>query len=162
MWVVRFISRRGGREPSWDCTKGDFAAELTANTGVMTAIVSAGMAELASAYPAAGAQYYWSFMVSSPKQRPFAAYVNGWMSVLGWWLGLASVCNFIASMVLASVTLWYPGYTIQHWQQWLVFVAIVWLAVAINVFASGLIPAFNEMIRTLCSTLCSPFDFSGT
>src|ERR1700760_1653395 len=31
--------------------------------GAMTMVVSAGMAELASAYPVAGAQYYWSFMV---------------------------------------------------------------------------------------------------
>lgn len=42
--------------------------------GVMTAIVTAGMAELSSAYPVAGAQYYWSFMVSSEKHRAFAAY----------------------------------------------------------------------------------------
>lgn len=40
-----------------------------------TAILSAGMAELASAYPVAGAQYYWSFMVSSEQHRAFAAYV---------------------------------------------------------------------------------------
>lgn len=43
--------------------------------GCMTAVVSAGMAELASAYPIAGAQYYWSFMVSTKKYRPFAAYL---------------------------------------------------------------------------------------
>jgi choline transport protein len=43
--------------------------------GVMTAIVTAGMAELSSAFPVAGAQYYWSFMVSSEKYRAFAAYL---------------------------------------------------------------------------------------
>jgi len=43
--------------------------------GVMTLIVSAGMAELASAYPVAGAQYYWSFMVASEKYKPFASYM---------------------------------------------------------------------------------------
>lgn len=41
----------------------------------MTFIVSLGMAESASAYPLAGAQYYWSFTVSNEKHRPFAAYV---------------------------------------------------------------------------------------
>ena len=35
--------------------------------GCMTLVVAAGMAELASAYPVAGAQYYWSFMVSERK-----------------------------------------------------------------------------------------------
>lgn len=43
--------------------------------GVMTMIVSAGMAELASAYPVAGAQYYWSFMVASEELKPFASYL---------------------------------------------------------------------------------------
>jgi choline transport protein len=43
--------------------------------GVMTFIVSLGMAELSSAYPVAGAQYYWSFMVASDKYKAFAAYV---------------------------------------------------------------------------------------
>lgn len=43
--------------------------------GSMTMIVSAGMAELASAYPVAGAQYYWSFMVASDKYKAFASYL---------------------------------------------------------------------------------------
>lgn len=43
--------------------------------GCMTMIVSAGMAELASAYPVAGAQYYWSFMVASDEYKPFASFL---------------------------------------------------------------------------------------
>lgn len=42
---------------------------------VMTMIVSLGMAELASAYPSAGGQYYWSFMVASEDYRAVAAFV---------------------------------------------------------------------------------------
>jgi len=43
--------------------------------GVMTIIVATGMAELASAYPVAGAQYYWSFMVSQEEYKPFASFM---------------------------------------------------------------------------------------
>lgn len=43
--------------------------------GTMTVIVTLGMAELASAYPVAGAQYYWSFMVAREDYKPFAAYL---------------------------------------------------------------------------------------
>jgi choline transport protein len=43
--------------------------------GFMTMIVSLGMAELASAYPVAGAQYYWSFMVASEEYKPFASFL---------------------------------------------------------------------------------------
>ena len=43
--------------------------------GIMTLVVAAGMAELASAYPIAGAQYYWSFMVASDNYKPFASFL---------------------------------------------------------------------------------------
>ena len=43
--------------------------------GLMTLIVSAGMAELASAYPVAGAQYYWAFMVASDEYKAFASFL---------------------------------------------------------------------------------------
>jgi choline transport protein len=43
--------------------------------GIITFIMTLGMAELASAFPVAGAQYYWSFMVARDDRKPFAAYV---------------------------------------------------------------------------------------
>lgn len=68
------------------------------------------------------------------------------MSILGWWLASGSVSNFISSMILAIVSLWYPDYEYQHWQQWMIYVAVLWLAVAVNIFGAGLIPKFNQMI----------------
>lgn len=81
---------------------------------------------------------------------------------MGWWLGAASVANFVASMILAIVTVWYPNYTPQHWQQYLIYVGLTWLAVAINVFGSGFLPLFNKMIFvlavvTLTSTMITLF-----
>ena len=63
---------------------------------VFTGILATGIAELASAYPIAGAQYYWTFMVSSEESAPFAAFFNGWMSVFSWWLDCSAVANLIA------------------------------------------------------------------
>ncbi|RFU35487.1 hypothetical protein B7463_g879, partial [Scytalidium lignicola] len=117
--------------------------------GFMTMILSVGMAELASAYPVAGAQYYWSFMVASDEYKPFASYLNGWMSVLGWWLASGSVANFVSSMILDIAIAWYPNYNLQHWQQYLIYVALVWLAVAANILLSRYIPLFNKMIFVL-------------
>ena len=74
---------------------------------------------------------------------------NGWISILGWWLGAASVANFISSMILEIVSVWYPNYGIEHWHQYLTYVALTWLAVAINVFASRWIPLFNKLIFVL-------------
>ena len=49
-------------------------------------------------------------------------------------------------MILAIVTLWYPEYEIQHWHQWLIFCALIWLAISINILGSGLIPMFNQFM----------------
>ena len=46
--------------------------------------------------------------------------------------------------------LWYPEYDIQHWQQWLVYVALCWTTVALNVLGSKIIPLFNQIICKFC------------
>ncbi|KAF5025869.1 hypothetical protein F66182_2051 [Fusarium sp. NRRL 66182] len=117
--------------------------------GVMTTVVSLGMAELASAYPVAGAQYYWSFMVARDDYKAFASYLNGWMSVIGWWLASSSVSNFVSSMILDIVGAWQPGWEQQRWHQYLIYVALIWIATAINILMSNWIPLFNKMIFVL-------------
>lgn len=79
------------------------------------------------------------------------------MSIIGWWLGAGSVANFVSGMVLDIVLIWYPGYAFQHWHQYLIYVAIIWLAIAINVFASRLLPLFNKLVFIL-----SVFTLAGT
>ncbi|OQU95641.1 hypothetical protein CLAIMM_01823 [Cladophialophora immunda] len=109
-------------------------------------IVSLGMAELASAYPNSGAQYYWSFRVATPAWARFASYIPACVSTAGWWLGNASVANFIAAMILAMVKISIPDYVIHPWHQWLLYAVILWLAVAINVFGSRFVPLFSKFI----------------
>ncbi|EYB29088.1 hypothetical protein FG05_11111 [Fusarium graminearum] len=117
--------------------------------GVMTTIVSLGMAELASAYPVAGAQYYWSFMVARDDYKPFASYLNGWMSVIGWWLASSSVSNFVSSMILDIVSAWHPDWNQERWHQYLIYVALIWIATSANIFMSRWIPLFNKMVFVL-------------
>ena len=118
-----------------------------------TAITCFGMAELSSAYPVAGAQYYWSFVVSSPEWAPFASYISASVSTLGWWLGLGSVTNFVAAMLLGIASLCNEDYVIQRWHTWLVFVGVTWLAVAINVFGARILPIWNKFI---CESFICP------
>ena len=65
-------------------------------------------------------------------------------------------------MILEIVSLWYPDYELRHWHQYLIYIALIWFAVAINVFASGWIPTFNKLIfglsvLTLSATTLSLF-----
>ena len=77
------------------------------------------------------------------------------MSILGWWLGSGSVANFVASMVLEIVAVWYPDYQYQHWQQYLVYVLLIWIAAAVNILLSGWIPMFNKLLFVLAVTTLS-------
>jgi choline transport protein len=52
-------------------------------------------------------------------------------------------------MILDIAFLWHPTYVPQHWQQYLIYVALIWLAVAFNVFASRLVPLMNKLIFLL-------------
>lgn len=84
------------------------------------------------------------------------------MSIIGWWLGSASVANFVASMILDIVVVWHTDFEIQRWQQYLIYVALTWIAVAANIFGSNLIPAFNKFlfvvaVLTLSSTMLALF-----
>lgn len=71
------------------------------------------------------------------------------MAILGYWLGAGSVANFVSAMILEIVVAWNPSYEPLHWQQWLVYVALIWLAVAFNVFTSSFLPLFNKLIFVL-------------
>jgi choline transport protein len=52
-------------------------------------------------------------------------------------------------MILAIVTLWYPDYEIERWQQWIIYGALIWLAISLNIFGSSFIPMFNQLIFIL-------------
>ncbi|KAF2169656.1 hypothetical protein M409DRAFT_52174 [Zasmidium cellare ATCC 36951] len=79
--------------------------------GVFTAILSYGTAELASAFPVAGAQYYWAFVVSAPEWAPWASFVTGWVNVWVVWLNVG--WNSLGGR-------WIPA-----WNQFLMFFGLV-------------------------------------
>jgi choline transport protein len=82
-------------------------------------------------------------------------YSTAGIAILGWWLGAASVSNFVASMILDIAMLWHPTYEPQHWQQYMLYVALIWLAVAFNVFASRFVPLMNKLIFLLSAITLS-------
>ena len=74
---------------------------------------------------------------------------NGWMSVIGWWLASGSVANFVASMILDITVAWYPEYDPKRWQQYLIYVALIWAAASINILMADWIPLHNKAMFVL-------------
>ena len=84
--LLSLFSLGFGLSATWNCfgsVVGTSLAESSSSgtlwtlviAAVMNLIVALGMAELVSAYPNSGAQYYWSFKVASPEWAPFASYM---------------------------------------------------------------------------------------
>ncbi|KAK7223078.1 hypothetical protein V2G26_011081 [Clonostachys chloroleuca] len=130
--------------------------------GLMTTVVAVGMAELASAYPVSGAQYYWSFMVARDDYKAFTSYITAWLTVIGWWFASAAVANFVSSTILDITVAWTPDFEPQSWQKYLIYVCLIWIAALVNIFLSNWIPRYNKMtfvlaITSLCSTCITLF-----
>lgn len=59
------------------------------------------------------------------------------------------MANFISSLVMAIVVGSYPDFEPQRWQQYLLYVSLLWLAAAFNIFGIRWLPLFNKLIFTL-------------
>jgi choline transport protein len=71
------------------------------------------------------------------------------MSVIGWWLASSSISNFVSSMILDIVGAWYPDWDQKRWHQYLIYVALIWIATTANILWSRWIPLFNKMVFIL-------------
>ncbi|CAG9952963.1 unnamed protein product [Clonostachys rosea f. rosea IK726] len=112
----------------------------------MILVVSLGMAELTSAFPVAGGQYYWAFVLSPPSCAPLISYTTAAVTVIGAWLGAASTSNFISGMILSIVQFVYPEYVVYSWHKYLLYVAVIVAASLLNIFGSQILPTFNRCI----------------
>lgn len=94
---------------------------------VVQSIIILGLSELASAFPSAGGQYHFCFILAPEKHKRFAAFVVGWMSMLAWWIVTASGLSLAAVSVLGVAHFFHPGYIQHAYQEWLVYVAVALL-----------------------------------
>lgn len=62
---------------TWLGTGSSVGISLTeaSSAGILWSLPIAGMAELVSAFPVAGAHYYWYFMIASDDYKAFASYL---------------------------------------------------------------------------------------
>ncbi|EXJ85333.1 hypothetical protein A1O1_05697 [Capronia coronata CBS 617.96] len=111
---------------------------------VACTIITAGLAELASAYPSSGGQYHFAFMVSSVKARAAAAFVTGWLSTLAWCLTSTSASIFDAQMILALASFYNADFAPTQWQTYLIFLLITILAALVVCYAPRLLPALEK------------------
>ncbi|KAK5193991.1 hypothetical protein LTR92_006331 [Exophiala xenobiotica] len=107
---------------------------------IACSIITAGLAELSSAFPSTGGQYHFAFMVSSEKTRASVAFVMGWLSVIAYCLFTASATIVCAQITAAIAGFWHENYVATQWQIYLMYILYQALATAVVVLFPRQLP----------------------
>ncbi|KAL1627754.1 hypothetical protein SLS54_002020 [Diplodia seriata] len=125
--------------------------------------VAYSMAEMCSAYPVAGGQYSWVFILAPKRWARGLSYVCGWFMLivspssvkstehnslnLQGILAMGAVNNFIcANFILGMANLTHPTYTIQRWHTVLLTYLICFLATLSNIHLPHLLNRISTLI----------------
>lgn len=92
---------------------------------VVQSFITGGLSEIASAFPSAGGQYHFCYLLSTEKTKRFTAFTVGWFSIIGWWVLTCSGISLAAISIQGMVLFWFPGVTIHAWQLYLIYLAVI-------------------------------------
>ena len=111
-------------------------------------VVAFCMSELASAYPTAGGPYWWAAKLGGPGWSWF----TGWFNIIGLVGVVASVDYAAATFIAALFNLWGLDLGVINFaddvqldEVFAVFVALLLLHAAINIYSSHLVALFNNI-----------------
>ncbi|PMD31943.1 amino acid transporter-like protein [Hyaloscypha variabilis F] len=107
---------------------------------VGTLAAMASLAELASMMPLAGGQYHWVSILAPPSTAKFLSYITGWLTVIAWEAGQASVAFLGATIIQGLIILNQPTYAPTRWQGTLLYYAVLACMVFINTFLARWLP----------------------
>ncbi|KAF9885319.1 hypothetical protein FE257_013036 [Aspergillus nanangensis] len=96
--------------------------------GILQWIIFLGLGELCSSFPSSGGQYHFAYVFAPEKTRNFAAYTTGFINILAWWINTSSGTMYTATSAFGCVTYWFPGFTQQRYQVYLVYLACIVLS----------------------------------
>lgn len=112
--------------------------------GLCNLCLAASLSEFLSAYPTAGGQYHWAFMISWKRFARVISYSTGWINVAAWVCLTASGGLLGSQLILGVISLMHPDYESKPWHQFLIYIAYTLCAFFINAFMNRLLPYFNK------------------
>ncbi|KAJ5247668.1 hypothetical protein N7468_002651 [Penicillium chermesinum] len=120
--------------------------------GFFAAVIS--MAEISSIAPTSAGQYHWVSEFAAPRFQRFLSYLTGWLSVLGWQAGFASICFLCGTLIQGLLVFNYPGpdgyvYDFHRWHGTLLTIAIATIGTVINTYGARLLPSLEGVILGL-------------
>ncbi len=109
-------------------------------------LVFASIAEMASMAPTSGGQYHWVAEFAPPRAQKFFSYIIGWVSVLGWQVGIASLAFLAGTMIQSLLVLCQPTYVFENWHGTLLVIAITAFCIVFNTVLAGRLPVVEGTV----------------
>ncbi|KAF5867535.1 putative gaba permease protein [Botrytis fragariae] len=106
----------------------------------------ASLAEMSSMMPLSGGQYHWVSILAPKSHAKFLSYMTGWLTVIGWQAGQASVAFLCATLIQALVILNHPTYVPERWQATLIFYAVLAFILFVNTYLARWLPKIEGFV----------------
>ncbi|MCJ1469212.1 hypothetical protein MMC07_007845 [Pseudocyphellaria aurata] len=111
--------------------------------------VYASMAEMASMAPTSGGQYHWVSEFAPKESQKFLSYITGWICVMGWQTGIASVAFLAGTQIQGLLVLNVETYVFHRWHGTLLVIAVSSFSVIFNTVAAKQLPMVEGLVLIL-------------
>jgi len=111
--------------------------------GIMVTLVALAMAEVASAYPTAGALYWWASALAK-RNKPAWAWFVGWFNFLGE-VAVTAAIDFGAAITTTAFLSLTTGLPVNKWSLLVTFIVIIGLHGLLNTFGVNLVKLLSDV-----------------
>ena len=111
--------------------------------GICNLSLAASLAELLSAFPTAGGQYHWAYVLAPESIKVGISWVTGWVNLSGWVALVATNSSLASTLIINIISLENPQYEYQRWHQFLIYLGVTFITFCINAFMQKLLPKVN-------------------
>jgi choline transport protein len=99
--------------------------------------------------PTSGGQYHWVSEFAPKKHQRFLSYIVGWLCVLGWQTGIASIAYLAGGQIQGLVILNNGGYVPERWHGTLLVIAVATFAILFNTLLARKLPLVEGVVLVL-------------
>ncbi|KAJ9151147.1 amino acid transporter [Pleurostoma richardsiae] len=123
-------------------------------SGLFYLLITASLAELASAIPSAAGVYHWASVTPGRRVGRVVGFFAGYWNCLAYAFGGASLATIASSAIVEMYAFTHPDVEPQRWQVFVVYIVLIWGSTLVLLLANRWLPAINNLLMFLCLGGC--------
>ncbi|KPI45374.1 Choline transport protein [Cyphellophora attinorum] len=113
--------------------------------GAVYFVVSASIAELASAIPSSAGVYHWAGILGGPKYGRVVGFFAGWYNCWAWIFSTAATSSISAVQLVSMYALFHDDYQSERWHVFVAYLLCSWICASTVIFGHHLLPLLNQV-----------------